>query len=242
MFLWILPLLFLSVFTEETRYNGKRPYITHRYIVKLHDVHAHQLAFTINHFVTLEGITPIKVWTMKFLTGFVVECNAFVAERMRNHQHIDFVIEDVPTYPTGYINVTNPNAQYNWGLSRVSYATPLPFAQQNQYAVPSTGQGLNTHIYIIDSGINPTSDQFTGRIGTGAICLNGASCSAGIGLDQDGHGTACASIAAGNTLGLAQQATIHPIQVFVTTSGFASDLIDGIYWSMNEITSNRLVI
>merc|ERR1719469_1604963 len=81
----------------------------------------------------------------------------------------------------------------------------------------STGRGV--HIYVQDTGVNKDHVDFGGRViptldltnkRDSDVCATSpdARCSA----DGRGHGTHCAGTAAGSTLGVAPEATIHAVK------------------------------
>jgi len=99
-----------------------------------------------------------------------------------------------------------------------------------------TGQGV--HIYVQDTGINKDHKDFGGRVIPTLDLTNNrgkdlcaespdARCSA----DGQGHGTHCAGSAAGSTLGVASEATIHAVKTLSDEgSGPESWQITAIDW------------
>lgn len=85
--------------------------------------------------------------------------------------------------------------------------------------------GAGVRIYVVDTGIRTTHNEFTGRIGNGATAIND-----GNGVeDCNGHGTHVASTAGGSTFGLARSATLHPVRVLSCSgSGSNSGVIAGV--------------
>ena len=87
----------------------------------------------------------------------------------------------------------------------------------------SNGSGVD--IYIVDTGIRSTHNEFTGRMGNGASAINdgrGAE-------DCNGHGTHVASTAAGDEFGIANGATLHAVRVLdCRGSGSNSGVIAGV--------------
>ncbi len=90
-------------------------------------------------------------------------------------------------------------------------------------AVGSTGTGVT--IAIVDTGIDLDHPEFAGRIAIGGTCFgSGSTCDGGAGLgdDDNGHGTHVAGIAAaasngvGNT-GVAPDATLLPVKVLAAS-------------------------
>jgi len=113
----------------------------------------------------------------------------------------------------------DPNAQASWGLNRVG---------ANGRSGP---KGQNTHIYILDTGVRSTHQDFGTRAtpgvdftqdaeGTPVECNGDLECAA----DRQGHGTHCAGSAAGTTFGVATQANVYGMKVLGDSGagGFAA--------------------
>lgn len=116
---------------------------------------------------------------------------------------------------------TNPP----WGLDRIDQRTP---ALNGHYLYDTTGDGVTA--YIIDSGINYTHTEFTGRIGPGRSFVSD---SAG---DCLGHGSHVAGTIGGTQYGVAKQVTLVPLKVFGNCEGSAylSDIIAAIDWMIDQ--------
>ncbi|MBN1208990.1 MAG: S8 family serine peptidase [Myxococcaceae bacterium] len=114
----------------------------------------------------------------------------------------------------------NPGVAYIQENQRVQRATKVPTMADGIDRVDQrTGRdgmyddhgrtGAGVHVYVIDSGINSTHTEFTGRIGGGyGAILDGWGTE-----DCDGHGSHVSSTAVGSTYGMARQATLHPVRV-----------------------------
>jgi subtilisin family serine protease len=88
----------------------------------------------------------------------------------------------------------------------------------------SDGSGVTA--YIIDTGINATSADFTGRIGTGVDEVDG-----GAPDDCNGHGTHVAGTVGGTKYGVAKNVRIVSVRVLnCQGSGTNSGVIAGIDW------------
>eukprot|EP00193_Tetraselmis_chui_P018477 CAMPEP_0177792380 /NCGR_PEP_ID=MMETSP0491_2-20121128/24494_1 /TAXON_ID=63592 /ORGANISM="Tetraselmis chuii, Strain PLY429" /LENGTH=1322 /DNA_ID=CAMNT_0019314791 /DNA_START=221 /DNA_END=4189 /DNA_ORIENTATION=- len=94
----------------------------------------------------------------------------------------------------------------------------------------------STTIYVVDTGVYPDHEQFltnvggTSRVMQGytAKTLTGASIE---GRDCTGHGTGCASVAAGLWCGSAKSATVVPVSVTDCRGrGTQTDILDGLSW------------
>jgi subtilisin family serine protease len=120
-----------------------------------------------------------------------------------------------------------------WGLDRLDEGASPTF--NGQYSHYYTGSGV--HLYIVDSGINASHSESSGRIGTGYgnMLVNG------LGYvtpnsDQIGHGTAVAALAAGTTFGLAKNATIHSVRIDDNVAGGVpcDVVVDRLNWVRNN--------
>jgi len=99
-------------------------------------------------------------------------------------------------------------------------------------------QGAGITIAIIDTGIDYTHPQFTGRYSAYSTCFSGDTCPTAAtraGFDDEGHGTHVAGIAAGASVGRARQATILSVKVLDSDgSGYSSDIATGIRYAVNS--------
>jgi hypothetical protein len=121
------------------------------------------------------------------------------------------------------------NTMKNWGLLRASRPTN-PFASSTAVSADFTYNldGTGVDIVVVDSGVAAGHPEFAvnadGTGGSRVVDFNWASLgvpgtpsSASIGGylgDGDGHGSNCASIAAGNTCGWASGAAIYSLRIF----------------------------
>ena len=124
---------------------------------------------------------------------------------------------------------TTTSSMKNWGLVRCTN-NDNPFS--SGYSVNSTYNynldGTGVDVVVIDSGVEPGHPEFAVNAdGTGgsrvvdfdwsSLGVPGTPTGASIGGylgDSDGHGSNCASIAAGNTCGWASGAAIYSIRIF----------------------------
>ncbi|WP_428266182.1 S8 family serine peptidase [Haliangium sp.] len=98
--------------------------------------------------------------------------------------------------------------------------------------------GAGVLVYIVDTGIRATHNEFTGRVNTarGFTSINDGNGT----TDCNGHGTHVSSTAAGTTFGLADQATLIPVRVLSCAgSGSNSGVIAGVDHVASDCGANE---
>lgn len=101
---------------------------------------------------------------------------------MRSDPNVDYIAQDGVMRLNAIIEQTTAP----WGLSRLSQQGEVQNknarALTNTYAFDDTaGEGVD--VYILDSGIRTTHDQFEGRASLGAVFGSAQN------VDGNGHGT-----------------------------------------------------
>lgn len=123
-----------------------------------------------------------------------------------------------------------------WGLARASARNPLSGSTYNFFYKSSSGTGAT--VYVIDTGILTTHQDFGGRASFGYSSISGESNS-----DLNGHGTHVAGTIGGNTYGIAKKANLVAVKVLNSAgSGTSSGVVAGINWVTNNAPSTRAVI
>ncbi|HEX8501556.1 MAG TPA: S8 family peptidase [Pyrinomonadaceae bacterium] len=190
-----------------------------RYIVVLNeDVPGASVEAVAHHLASAHGGEISHVYTHA-LKGFAVRLPEMAAAALARNPQVAYVEEE----GVGTISGSQPNP--GWGLDRIDQRDrPVDGFFNYNYT------GSNIKIYILDTGVRVTHQDFGGRASVGYDAFGGN------GLDVNGHGTAVASLAGGTSYGSAKQANI--ISVRVCDNGGScpySAIIAGVDW----VTSNH---
>mmetsp|Transcript_12010 Transcript_12010/g.19082 ORF Transcript_12010/g.19082 Transcript_12010/m.19082 type:complete len:408 (+) Transcript_12010:207-1430(+) len=119
-----------------------------------------------------------------------------------------------------------------WGLNRIDqHDLPLGVTDLN-----TSHTGKNVTVYIIDTGIWESHDDFGDRVRPGVSFVEGENYV----MDRNGHGTHCAGIAVGTQHGVAKDAQVVGIKVLSAEgSGSTVDIIKGVAWAVNDALSRN---
>lgn len=150
------------------------------------------------------------------LNGFAARLTPEALNALRQRSDVQYIEPDGIITKVG---VQSPVG--SWGQDRVDQRN-LPL--DNSYTYPNNAAGV--HAYILDTGLNASHTEFTGRVGNGADFSGSGGTN-----DGDGHGTHVTGTIAGTTYGLAKGAIVHPVKVLDNTgSGQWSWYVSGINW------------
>jgi subtilisin family serine protease len=115
-----------------------------------------------------------------------------------------------------------------WGLDRIGQRN-LPLNQT--YSYTTNGTGVN--VYIIDTGIRRTHQQFAGRAFVGFDAIGDGQNT----NDCNGHGTHVSGTVGGSTFGVAKNVHLFAVRVLnCNGSGTTSGVIAGVDW----VTTNHI--
>ena len=149
------------------------------------------------------------------IKGFAARLPAPAAAAIARHPSVTLVEADQEMFAIG-----TTQASATWGLDRADQRD-LPLS--TTYTYNATGSGVT--VYIIDTGIRTTHQEFGGRATVGFDALGGS------GQDCHGHGTHVAGTVGGSTYGIAKNVTLIAVRVLdCNGSGTTSGVIAGVDW------------
>ncbi|XP_072175567.1 aqualysin-1-like [Diadema setosum] len=187
-----LALLLVAVATAELAplLKNSEP-IQGKYIVKLKD------GYDVDEIATTVSLTGGRVGGKfrRVLHGFAAELSDKVLAIVRNLDAVEYV-EQEGVYRT----------QETWGLDRINQRD-LPL--DDYYSTSGTGSGYT--VWVIDTGVRDTHNDFGGRAQQVVDCTSGI-CNSG-GSDGNGHGTHCSGTVGSNTYGVAKGVQIRGVKV-----------------------------
>jgi subtilisin family serine protease len=157
------------------------------------------------------------------INGFSITMSERAAKRLAAHPAVEYVEQDM----VWSLADTQPNPP-SWGLDRIDQRN-LPL--DNSYTFPNTAS--NVRIYILDTGIRTTHNDFGGRAIHGRDTVDNDNDA----TDCHGHGTHVAGTAGGSSFGVAKGATLVAVRVLnCAGSGTTTGIVNGINW----VTANAV--
>lgn len=213
-----------------------------QYIVRLHDDTENVRARAESLAAERSGEVRNTIETV--FRGFVVELpSTEEAERLGRVPDVMYVEPDVrlELASSGAMALTG-SAQSNpgWALDRIDQRSS---SLDQKYRYQHTGDGV--HLYVIDTGIEDLSSEFGNRLDPQSWISQSAAlkCDQDPYVDDFGHGTRIAAVAAGQTHGVAKGVTIHSVKTDSCDDGkfLTSEVVSAMDWIAEEHESPAVV-
>ena len=155
--------------------------------------------------------------------------------QVRNSSLVEFVEEDYWVFAGGVTerDFSGEPPRSHWGLDRLDQKL-LPLNDRFKQPCNLTGEGVD--VYVLDSGIRYTHEQFDGRAAYPGCDPFGEILGGPIrGRDCNGHGSLVAGIVGGKTVGVAPGATLYSVRVLdCDLSGTMTTIVAGIECIINH--------
>ncbi|WP_309648476.1 S8 family peptidase [Nocardioides sp.] len=171
-----------------------------------------------------DGAEIKRVYTN--IGGYAAALSDAELAEVRSDPDVAFVQED------GRVSIEATQTGATWGLDRSDQrARPT----NGTYNYSLTGSGVR--VFVIDTGINGSHSEFTGRVAAGATAINDGRGT----TDCNGHGTHVAGTVGGTRYGIAKSVTLVPVRVLdCQGSGANSGVIAGMDWVAGQTGGARV--
>jgi subtilisin family serine protease len=192
-----------------------------------------QLQASLNAFSAVAGLSMTSQYAMKGFQGFSAKMTDTAVEEVRKNPNVAYVQVD---RIVSLDNPTNTKVETDniaalgpldfWGLDRIDqHDLPL----DHSFSPTKTGRGVS--VYVIDSGIRRTHQEFGNRVASGVSFVNDG----GGTNDCSGNGTHIAGTIGGRNTGVAKEVRLIPVRVFDCGNGYTdTQVINGINWVTNN--------
>lgn len=164
------------------------------------------------------------------LKGFALQASEAQALALSRDPRVEYVEEAGEVVVTGVQQPIVSDSSTFWGLDRIDQ-TDLPLNSAYNYNRVGTG----VHVYVIDTGIRLTQQEF-GTRATAVYDFARSPNDPNFGFDSFNHGTFVAGVIGGRTYGVAKNALLHSVRVLAGSSGNTQDLVNGI----NFVAANHI--
>ena len=197
-------------------------------------------------FLTRKAKGKLKKTYSKALPGFSARLTRKAMHELQNNPDVDYIEEDGQVTINDCTEATQISVP-SWGLDRIDSAATIQSTSNldGTYSYVEDGPAQEVHVYIIDTGINPTHDEFVGRLGECFGAVDNASDGiSGSCEDCHGHGTHVAGTIGGTQYGVAKNANIilHAVRAFnCAGTGSMSDILEAYDWVIEQCINKTCV-
>ena len=167
--------------------------------------------------------------------GCSATVNKGLLRQLMDDPEILIVEKDTLMYENGYSKEEIKEDSEDINTKQTSY-----WHQTITNTVPQLVDNFSTvHCYVLDTGILPNHTEFnTGQVIMAYNAINKTTRA----QDDNGHGTAVASMIGGKTVGVANKTMLYSVKVLSTSgSGYVSDIIAGLNWVMTNKKSPCII-
>eukprot|EP00057_Strongylocentrotus_purpuratus_P011040 XP_011665514.1 PREDICTED: cuticle-degrading serine protease-like [Strongylocentrotus purpuratus] len=168
-----------------------------------------------------------SLFTKSHFQGFAVKLQTKFLTLVSKLPGIEYIEEN---------GVVRTQAVGSWGLDRIDARSTLyGSVRDGTYTPFVTGAGVD--VYVIDSGILETHEDFGGRAEQSFCASDLFSFIGGGNVDCNGHGTHCAGTVGSKTYGVASGVTLIGVKVInCFGSGSTAGVIEGVNWVIEQAT------
>jgi subtilisin family serine protease len=163
--------------------------------------------------------------------GYAAHLTKEEVEIIRDDPIVAEVHPDTNVYlyrPQQDCDTTQNNAR-SWGICRLSQWGAATAGSSSTYKWHSGSAGQGVNVYVVDTGIKLTHQEFEGRAVWGANYVDN------IRDDNNGHGTHCAGTIGGSSVGMARYSRLVAVRVLNGQgSGTNSGVISGINYAATQ--------
>jgi len=174
---------------------------------------------------------------LDIINGAAIMATPSQVKAMKNNRNVVSITMDNPVEAADTAYTRLP-----WGVNRID--ADMVWGTENEGAYSGhTGKGID--VAVLDTGIDLDHPDLINNMGSGINYVQQVNPAGKVRYydpnsfdDDNGHGTHCAGIIAGNeavvghgAIGVAREATLHPVKVLDSRgSGYTSWLVSGIEW------------
>jgi len=234
--LFVLSLITLAFGLRLEVANRDQPYMPDEYIITYHDNTTEDQATA--HWGLMESVG------IEFIHRYNAGTHKGFAAKITNEKVVSALQEDplvmaievnglcsIQQHSCNLVQQNTPS----WGLARLSHVGDISRGLLLNMRHSSSHTGAGVDVYIIDTGIMITHNDFEGRARWGVAYADDGSLD-----DLNGHGTHCAGTVAGATYGIAKYANLVAVKVLSASGGGTwADVIAGVDYLTNNGQSGR---